>query len=172
MLDWLEAHPEFRPVIVVDNFKTDESSVVYDKISEWAAALTVQNIAHIIFMTNDISYSKPLTKALPDRVFRQIVLGDLTSAVAKKFVVTHLDQEENDPTSEVVKLSPSARTRDLKELDECIEVLGGRLTDLEFLARRLKTGQTPKKALAEIIEQRLVICITTHTLFYIHLNSC
>ena len=30
---------------------------------------------------------------------------------------------------------------------------GGRLTDLEFLARRLKTGQTPKRAIAEIIEQ-------------------
>ncbi|KUJ21839.1 escape protein-like protein 2 [Mollisia scopiformis] len=151
--DWLEAHPEFRPVIVVDNFKTDEVAVVYDKISEWAAALTTQNISHIIFLTNDISYSKPLTKALPDRVFREIVLGDLTPEVAKKFVVTHLDQDEHDPTGEAVKLSPSIKHRDLEELDECIAVLGGRLTDLEFLARRLKTGQTPKKALAEIIEQ-------------------
>lgn len=105
-------------------------------------------------MTNDISYSKPLTKALPDRVFRPIVLGDLTPAVAKKFVITHLDQDERDPTGEAVKLSPSARHQDLKELDDCIEVLGGRLTDLEFLARRLKTGQTPNKALDEIIEQR------------------
>tara|TARA_R110002033_G_C3693089_1_gene219892 strand:- start:257 stop:445 length:189 start_codon:yes stop_codon:yes gene_type:complete len=31
--------------------------------------------------------------------------------------------------------------------------VGGRLTDLEFLARRLKTGQTPKRAIAEMIEQ-------------------
>jgi hypothetical protein len=50
-------------------------------------------------------------------------------------------------------LTPEQRERDLNELDECIEVLGGRLTDLEFLARRLKTGQSPKRAIAEIIEQ-------------------
>lgn len=41
----------------------------------------------------------------------------------------------------------------MKELDGCIEILGGRLTDLEFFARRLKTGQTPKRAVEEIIDQ-------------------
>lgn len=36
--DWLEAHPESRPVVVIDNFlhKNEESSIVYDKIGEWA----------------------------------------------------------------------------------------------------------------------------------------
>lgn len=69
--------------------------------------------------------------------------------MAKKFVTTHLESDQNDAE----KLSPSQKHRDLSELDECIEVLGGRLQDLEFLARRLKTGQTPKRAIAEIIEQ-------------------
>jgi hypothetical protein len=153
--DWLEAHPEFRPVVVVDNFlhKNEESSVVYDKISEWTAGLTTANIAHVIFLTNDISYSKSLSKALPDRVFRQISLGDITPAVAKKFVITHLESEQTDATGKEIKLTASQRYRDLDELDECIETLGGRLTDLEFLARRLKTGQTPKRAIAEIIDQ-------------------
>ncbi|RAL67578.1 hypothetical protein DID88_008333 [Monilinia fructigena] len=138
--DWLEAHPEYRPVVVIDNFlhKNEESSIVYDKISEWAAGLTTSNIAHVIFLTNDISYSKSLSKALPDRVFRQISLGDITPQVAKR---------------KTEKLSEAQRREDLSELDECIEVLGGRLTDLEFLARRLKTGQTPKRAVAEIVEQ-------------------
>lgn len=45
------------------------------------------------------------------------------------------------------------RRQDLSELDACIDVLGGRLTDLEFLARRLKTGQSPQQAVQEIIEQ-------------------
>ncbi|EHK99786.1 putative Mitochondrial escape protein 2 [Glarea lozoyensis 74030] len=158
--DWLEAHPEFRPVVVIDNFlhKNEDSSIVYDKISEWAALLTTANIAHVIFLTNDISYSKSLSKALPDRVFRQISLGDITPEVAKKFVITHLEPESPSSSSSSSSstegtLTTSQRREDLAELDGCIDVLGGRLTDLEFLARRLKTGQTPNRAVTEIIEQ-------------------
>ena len=35
--EWLEAHPEHRPVVVVDNFlhKSQEGSIVYDKIADW-----------------------------------------------------------------------------------------------------------------------------------------
>lgn len=35
--DWLEAHPERRPVVVLDNFlhKSQDGGVVYDKIAEW-----------------------------------------------------------------------------------------------------------------------------------------
>jgi hypothetical protein len=154
--DWLEAHPECRPVVVIDNFlhKNEESSVVYDKIAEWAAGLTSSNVAHVIFLTNEISYSKSLTKALPDRVFRQISLGDITHPVAKKFVISHLDSDSDPPApGNDVKLTPAQRHNDLEELDDCIEILGGRLTDLEFFARRLKTGQNPKRAVAEIIDQ-------------------
>lgn len=153
--DWLEAHPECRPVVVIDNFlhKNEESSVVYDKISEWAAGLTTANIAHVVFLTTDISYSKSLSKALPDRVFRQLALGDITPEVAKRFVITHLDSDQDDPSGNSVKLTPSQRYHDLDELDDAIAAVGGRLTDLEFLARRLKTGQTPKRAIAEMIEQ-------------------
>lgn len=152
--NYLEAHPERRAVVIIDNFlhKNEDNSIVYDKIAEWAAGLTTSNIAHVIFLTDDISYSKSLGKALPDRVFRQIALGDITPEVAKKFVITHLDSDE-DPSGGTVKLTPAQRREDLSELDECIDTLGGRLTDLEFLARRLKTGQTPKKAVQEIIEQ-------------------
>ncbi|KAI9853185.1 MAG: mitochondrial escape protein 2 [Thelocarpon superellum] len=152
---YLEAHPERRPVVVVDNFlhRSQESALVYDKISEWAAALTTSNIAHVIFLTHDVSFSKSLSKALPDRVFRQISLGDFTPEVAKRFVITHLDAEVEDVGDGEGKLTPSQRRSDLGELDETIEALGGRLTDLEFLARRMKTGETPKKAVREIIEQ-------------------
>ena len=63
--EYLEAHPERRPVVVVDNFlhKSQENNVVYDKISEWAAGLTTSNIAHVVFLTNDVSFSKSLSKS-------------------------------------------------------------------------------------------------------------
>ncbi|KAF2811697.1 uncharacterized protein BDZ99DRAFT_414202 [Mytilinidion resinicola] len=156
--DYLEAHPERRPVVVIDNFlhKSQESGIVYDKIAEWAATLTTNNIAHVIFLTNDVSFSKSLSKALPDRVFRQISLSDSSPEVAKRFVINHIDSDADDepePEDGSKKLTPSQRRTDLAELDSCIESLGGRLTDLEFLARRIKTGETPYKAVREIIEQ-------------------
>lgn len=144
--EYLEAHPERRPVVVIDNFlhRSQESTIVYDKISEWAATLTTANIAHVVFLTNDVSFSKSLSKALPDRVFRQISLGDCSPEVAKRFVVNHLDDDAKDDPENEGKLLPSQTRNDLSELDECIETLGGRLTDLEYLARRIKTGETPK----------------------------
>ena len=144
--EYLEAHPERRSVVVVDNFlhKSNESSIVYNKISEWAAALTTTNIAHVIFLTTDVSFSKSLSKSLPDRVFRQIVLGDCTPEVAKKFVLNHLDADADDAVGADGKLSPSHVRGGLGELDFAVQTLGGRLTDLEFLARRMRTGETPQ----------------------------
>ena len=121
-----------------------------------AARLTSANIAHVIFLTNDVSFSKSLSKALPDRVFRQISLSDASPSAAKRYVISHLDSEgdlTDDPDSPGKKITPSQRRRDLGQLDECLDSLGGRLTDLEFLARRIKTGETPRKAVAEIVEQ-------------------
>ncbi|KAF2420026.1 hypothetical protein EJ08DRAFT_33254 [Tothia fuscella] len=156
--EYLETHPEKRPVVVIDNFlhKSQENSLVYDKIAEWGARLTSANIAHVVFLTNDVSFSKSLSKALPDRVFRQVSLSDASPGAAKRYVISHLDSEgemTEDPDNPGQKLTPSQRRRDLFELDECINSLGGRLTDLEFLARRIKAGETPKKAVREIVEQ-------------------
>jgi len=159
--DWLEAHPEHRPVVVIDNFlhKSSDSGsdMVYDKIAEWAARLTTSNIAHVVFLTTDVSFSKSLSKALPDRVFRQVTLGDCTPEVAKKMVIRHLDADSDDDEEESEsgdkKLTPSQRRSDLDELDSVIQVLGGRLTDLEFLARRIKAGESPGSAVQQITEQ-------------------
>ncbi|KIV93150.1 hypothetical protein PV10_04388 [Exophiala mesophila] len=155
--EWLEAHPEFRPVVVIDNFlhKSNEGSanMVYDKLGEWAAALTTQNIAHVIFLTTDVSFSKSLSKALPDRMFRQITLSDCTPEVAKKLVLQHINAESELPGTSSEEKPPSQVQNDLEELDGVIQVLGGRLTDLEFLARRIRTGETPRNAVKQIIEQ-------------------
>ena len=121
-----------------------------------AARLTTTNVAHVIFLTNDVAFSKSLSKAMPDRVFRQISLSDCSPEVAKRFVIKHLDADVEDdppPKDGSTKRLPSEHRADLGELDTCIDLLGGRLTDLEFLARRIKTGETPAKAVHEIIEQ-------------------
>lgn len=157
---YLEAHPEQRPIIVVDNFlhKNEESSIVYDMIAEWAATVVQNNVAHVVFLTSDSAYSKSLTKAMPDRVFRTLSLGDLDADVAKNFVVTRVEedlkreaQEEAEEGGDEEK--KATKRPNLAGLDEGIKVLGGRLTDLEFLARRLKAGQTPHEAVEEIVTE-------------------
>ncbi|KAJ9665407.1 mitochondrial escape protein 2 [Coniosporium apollinis] len=155
--EWLEAHPERLPTVVIDNFlhKSQEGSIVYDKIAEWAAGLITANVAHVIILTNDVSYSKSLSKALPNRVFREISLSDCSLETAKRFVITHLDAEDDDlPVNPAEKhLPPSQRRKDLHELDDVLPLLGGRLTDVAFLANRLKSGETPSKAVREIVRQ-------------------
>jgi hypothetical protein len=143
--EYLEAHPERRPVVVIDHFlhKSQENRLVYDKIANWAASLTTANIAHVIFLTTDVSFSKSLSKALPDRVFRQISLGDCSPEVARRYVVNYLDADFLDDVGHEGKSLPSETRKDLSELEQCTELLGGRLTDLEYLARRIKTGETP-----------------------------
>lgn len=144
--EYLEAHPERRPVVVIDNFlhKSNENSAIYDRLGEWCAGLTTGNVAHVIFLTTDVSFSKSLSKSLPDRVFRQIAMGDSSPEVAKKFVIRHLDADAEDAEDGEKKLTPSQLRSDLGELDDCIDTLGGRLTDLEFLARRIKSGESPR----------------------------
>ena len=138
--EYLEAHPEKRPVVVIDNYlhNAAESGVVYEKITEWAAGLTAGNIAHVIFLTTDVSFAKPLSKALPNQVFRTISLGDCSLEVGRNFVLNHLTYGPEDAGADL------EHAKRLENLDSCIEVLGGRVTDLEFMAHRIEAGEAPQ----------------------------
>lgn len=103
----------------------------------------MSNVAHVIFLTHDVSFSKSLSKALPDRVFRQFSIGDCSPEVAKRVVLQSLDADADGRQVGSEKSIPAQQRDDLGELDECIEILGGRLTDLEYLARRIKIGESP-----------------------------
>ena len=145
--EYLAAHPELRPVVVIDNYlyKAD-NSVVLDKLTEWAAGLTTANIAHVIFLTTDSSFSKPLGKALPNQIFRTIGLGDCSLEVGRRFVLSHLEAETTDGNKETQK----THKPDLNGLDICIQILGGRVTDLEFMAHRIEAGETPRGKLPSV----------------------
>jgi hypothetical protein len=136
--EYLESHAEARPVVIIDNFlyKAGGNQMIYDKLADWAAALTQSNIARVIFLTTDTTYSKVLGRALPGQVFHQVSLSDCTPEVAKRFVLSHLRTGEED--SQVLE------DKYMAELDECVGTLGGRLTDLEFLARMMTRGERPK----------------------------
>ncbi|PHH72997.1 hypothetical protein CDD83_4838 [Cordyceps sp. RAO-2017] len=82
---FLDAHPERRPVVVIDNFlhRNEDKALVYDRLADWAASLVQNKVAHVVFLTSESAYAKPLSRAMPDRVFRALSLDDLSHDVAK-----------------------------------------------------------------------------------------
>lgn len=109
----------------------------------------------MVFLTSDVGFTKPLAKALPDRIFHAVTLGDIPAETAKRFVISHLDADTEATASETDEkpIAPSQQRTDLGQLDGVISTLGGRLTDLEFLSCRIKAGETPNRAVREIIDQ-------------------
>ena len=159
--EYLCAHPEKRPVIVIDNFlHSPEGTIIYDRLASWAALLVSASVAHVVFLTNDVSFSKSLSKSLPDRVFRSVLLGDAAPQSAKAFVLNALTedrpergQKSSSPSDGSFTSTELARknTPLLEELDASIAVLGGRLTDLEALATRIRSGEGPSLAVSQIV---------------------
>ncbi|SPO03933.1 related to Mitochondrial escape protein 2 [Cephalotrichum gorgonifer] len=161
---YLGDHPGERVVVVIDNFlcKSEDnkssSSVLQEKVAEWAAALVQNNAAHVIFVTSEPSFAKPLERVLPDRAPTHISLGDVPLDVAREFILSKLEEdsgrdEKKGKNKEKKEKQGEKRRPDLTELDTYIETIGGRLSDLEILATRLKTGQEPSQAVTEIINQ-------------------
>src|SRR5205814_2707089 len=130
-------NPQHRPVVVIDNFlhKADNASLIYDNIAKWATILTEANVAHVIFLTNDVGYQKALAT---DRVLRTVTLSDKDPETAKLYVLRQLqyiEGEKKKQQTEEIGGSDAASDKMSVEreldLDECIRVLGGRMKDLE-----------------------------------------
>jgi hypothetical protein len=132
---------------VIDNFlhKADNAQLIYDNIAKWATLLTESNVAHVIFLTNDVGYSKALAT---DRVLRTVTLSDKDPETAKMYVLRQLEYIEGEKrklksVEEKEKAAAQAVAERNLDLDSCIRVLGGRMKDLEGLAQRLAMGVSP-----------------------------
>jgi hypothetical protein len=62
----VECDPEEIPVIVIDGYMSREkgphAKELWTYLADWAAVLVENHIAHVIFLTNNVSASKPLAK--------------------------------------------------------------------------------------------------------------
>ncbi|KAG0096400.1 mitochondrial escape protein 2 [Podila epicladia] len=134
--------PEDIPVVVIDGYmsrdKGPHSKELWTFIAEWAAVLVENHVAHVIFISNNVSASKPLSKALPNMTFETIVLSDATLDNAMEFVYKHLDKEE------------------YPQLMRSVKILGGRLTDLELFVQKVKTGMSPQDAVHDILSRAVI----------------
>lgn len=161
--DYLQQHPEKKPVIVIDRFTTanrnENNAFTYKELSDWAAMLISMNIAHVIFLTEDVGAYQMLSESLPDQVFKTVTLSDASKESAKSYVLSSLfdndstsngkgqDRDGSDKKSKI-KYSEISET-----LSQSLEPLGGRMLDLQAFVRRIKSGETPAEALNSMVYQ-------------------
>lgn len=137
--DYLQLNPEVKPVIVINNFLRKAeggNDFIYKVLAEWAGQLIQNNTAHVIFITLDSGSTLHLTSALPNQVFKSISLADASHVSAKQYVTSQLKGEE-----------------ELKNLEVCLEPIGGRMLDLQAFVRRVKSGESANDALKEMVHQ-------------------
>lgn len=134
--------PDDIPVVIIDGFMSREkgphSKELWTFLAEWAAVLVENHLAHVIFISNNVSASKPLSKALPNMTFETIVLSDASLESAMEFVYKHLDKEE------------------YPNLMQSVKTIGGRLTDLELFVQKVKTGIPPQDAVHDILSRAVI----------------
>ncbi|KAF9294546.1 mitochondrial escape protein 2 [Mortierella antarctica] len=134
--------PEDIPVVVIDGYmsrdKGPHSKELWTFLAEWAAVLVENHVAHVVFISNNVAASKPLSKALPNMTFETIVLSDATLDSAMEFVYKHLDKEE------------------YPQLMQSVKTIGGRLTDLELFVQKVKTGMSPQDAVYDILSRAVI----------------
>ncbi|CEP64995.1 Yme2p LALA0_S16e00276g [Lachancea lanzarotensis] len=154
--DYLQQHPERKPVIVIDRFsdKAEMNSFAFEELSDWAAMLVQMNIAHVIFLTETVAPNQLLSESLPNQVFKTLALSDASKKSARSYVLAsleHTDLVDDEKQSQPVDLSEET----MHEIDTSLEPLGGRMLDLQAFVRRVKSGENPKEALDKMVEQAL-----------------
>lgn len=62
----VECDPDEIPVIVIDGYMSREkgphAKELWTYLADWAAVLVENHIAHVIFLTNNVTATKPLSK--------------------------------------------------------------------------------------------------------------
>ncbi|KAF9123239.1 mitochondrial escape protein 2 [Mortierella sp. 14UC] len=138
----VECDPDEIPVIVIDGYMSREkgphAKELWTYLADWAAVLVENHIAHVVFLTNNVTASKPLAKSLPNMPFEHIVLTDATLESALEFVYNHLDRDE------------------YPDLIKSVQTIGGRLTDLELFVQKIKSGTKPEDAVKDILGRAVV----------------
>lgn len=147
--DYLQQNPHCKPVIVIDRYqssrkKNQSNAFIYQQLAEWAANLVQLNIAHVIFITDDVGSVQDLIRALPSAPIKRIVLSD-ASKTASSIYVKHALGED------FVNQNESYRA----ELEKYTDMLGGRMRDLQMFVRRIRSGDSPKEAFEGLTQQSI-----------------
>ena len=155
--DYLQQHPEVKPVIVIDRFagSSDINGFIYKELADWAAMLVQMNVAHVMFLTENVASDQILSESFPNQVFKILTLSDASKTNAKNYVLSQLQDRTRSGNNYDNKENPDGglSPQIIAEIDEALDPLGGRMLDLQAFVRRVKSGEDPLKALEKMVEQ-------------------
>lgn len=167
--DYLQQHPEKKPVVVIDRFsnRAEINGFVYKELADWAAMLVQMNVAHVIFLTETVAPNQLLADSLPNQVFKFLSLSDASEKSARGYVLAQLKDltSEGDVSKESGEGQVILDAQAIKDVEEALVPIGGRMLDLQAFVRRVKSGEEPKEALDKMIEQ------TTEQITQLFLNG-
>ncbi|KAF8906048.1 RNA12 protein-domain-containing protein [Gymnopilus junonius] len=130
------------PVVVIRHFAAGWSTRedVLTVLSQWAAYLVENKVAHVIVLSDNRENSKKLAKALPTKPLNTIALSDADSSSSLSFVNQKLQDAGVD-----IGISPQET--------QYVERLGGRASDLESLIHKVRSGMKVDEAVEDIINR-------------------
>lgn len=157
--DYLQLHSEAKPVVVISHFLNrieSSNTFIYSHLAEFASILVQANVAHVIFITNDVSFESTLSPALPNHMFKVLKIGDADPQSAKSFVLQQISEANKTAVADSGssdKPVTEPKASDYPDIDHALHPLGGRMTDLQTFARRIMSGEKPMTAAQDMIEQ-------------------
>ncbi|ORY96952.1 RNA12 protein-domain-containing protein [Syncephalastrum racemosum] len=131
------------PIVVFDNFMYKETafnSQLWTEMAEFAALLVENEVAHVVFVSSNVSVNKVLSRALPGKSFETIALSDAPPEISLSFVARQLGED-------AVKS---------EGMHGIVSALGGRLTELELLVQKMKMGMDAETAFDDIVNRNVV----------------
>ncbi|KAI6043026.1 RNA12 protein-domain-containing protein [Pisolithus marmoratus] len=134
---------ESLPVVVIKNYAArgrTSRQELEEVLSQWAATLVENQIAHVVVISENRENSKLLARALPFKPLNFIAVSDADVQSALSFVKKRL----RDAVI-TFELTPEQTT--------CVERLGGRASDLESLIHKVHSGQSIEDAVEDIISR-------------------
>ncbi|OCH95302.1 hypothetical protein OBBRIDRAFT_878653 [Obba rivulosa] len=130
------------PIVIIKGFESkgggQRREELLDVLSQWAATLVENQVAHVVVVSDNRENAKRLAKALPSQPLNLIALSDADDVNAMIFVRRRL-QEVNIE----VEFNP--------EEVSYIQRLGGRASDLESLVHKARSGLTIQEAVEDIV---------------------
>ncbi|KAJ1674768.1 mitochondrial escape protein 2, partial [Spiromyces aspiralis] len=145
------------PVIVLTRYM-DRPTPFADIIAEWAAGLVENGLAHVIVSTRNVSALRELQRALPHKTVNLLMVNDASPETARRILESQLAEYAAARTTEADGMQDGSLLGQMvsrEALDRVVDVLGGRLQDLELFAQKMLSGQSAHDALEDVVQKAI-----------------